>query len=640
MVRRSLLGLLIMVTAATVWSQQEDLRYRRWRNSKPPIEKITIEGNEHYSDADVTDRLYSRERTFWSSLKGDRRTRLQRESLSRDTLEVKYLYLTNGFLSVRVDERFEVNLPDSSAHIIVQISEGPQSRYGEARVEGECPSGTGPQITGIAHRLESGRPTNLFELRQMAFEMKGVLANHGYPYGEVAFQVDSLCRDSLCPVIFRVNADSLVHYGQIAVAGIERYSEKTVRRESKMKTGAVYRRQDIIDTRRRLVESGYFSTLSITQSDSSLDRYRPDFQLRVRERPPIYTTFTNGIGRSDVADLEWDVSAGFGKRNFLGSRRYDLTAVAKFGIGDNPRLLEHRYQISYTEPWLLHIRMPLVLSARWEPGVKDPVYDYRIERWSLAASTTRRFGEEYLGQWGLEYQVLDIYGVAESAKEEIKKAKGIAVRRKLYMTLRRDSRDHVFIPRRGSLTELSAQFFGGFLGGDHHFVKLEASWSSYQVVWPGWVSATRIKSGWAEPFGASDDVPPDDQFYLGGANTVRGFRVNTLGPVDTLGAAMKSNYIVVFNEEFRWQTIQVHQFIPLLGGLIGSWPLWQSVFFDAGNGFLDIEDSALRRLAYSYGTGIQIVSPAGPIRIDYARRIKTEFIDFEDRWHFTILYAF
>ncbi|HEX2896650.1 MAG TPA: BamA/TamA family outer membrane protein, partial [candidate division Zixibacteria bacterium] len=79
---------------------------------------------------------------------------------------------------------------------------------------------------------------------------------------------------------------------------------------------------------------------------------------------------------------------------------------------------------------------------------------------------------------------------------------------------------------------------------------------------------------------------------------------------------------------------------PLLRDLFKSIPLWQSVFFDMGNGFRDLKDVKMGALAYGYGTGFQFISPAGPIRIDYARRIPTESIGFDSRWHFTILYAF
>jgi outer membrane protein assembly factor BamA len=106
------------------------------------------------------------------------------------------------------------------------------------------------------------------------------------------------------------------------------------------------------------------------------------------------------------------------------------------------------------------------------------------------------------------------------------------------------------------------------------------------------------------------------------------------------GTLEKANFIALFNQEFRWQTLQVFQFIPLLKDVLAVWPLWQSVFFDMGNGYRKPEEMSLDNLAYSYGTGVQIVSPAGPIRVDYARRIKTKTIPFDYRWHFSILYAF
>jgi outer membrane protein insertion porin family len=367
--------------------------------------------------------------------------------------------------------------------------------------------------------------------------------------------------------------------------------------------------------------------------------------LRVRERKPLYLTFKTGAGQSQVRDIEWDVSAAFGGRNLFGSRRYDLSAQLKFGIGGGRGLLEHVYRVRFTEPWLLGTRMPLTLAAEWEPGVKDPEQNYRIQSWNLSASTTKRFSQEIIGVFGVEYESVEIFGVPEDEVQFLKDEQGIEVRRKAYFALRRDSRDHIFVPRRGSLTDLRGESYGGFLGGDNHFTKIEASWSSYQVVWPGWISATRIKSGWAQPFSPSKVVPIIDRFYLGGANTIRGFRVNSLGPTQIDPATgdtvlEKSNFIALFNQEFRWQTIQVFQFVPFLKDVLGAWPLWQSIFFDMGNGYRKPEEMSLNNLAYSYGTGLQIVSPAGPIRVDYARRIPTKTIPFDYRWHFSILYAF
>jgi outer membrane protein assembly factor BamA len=80
--------------------------------------------------------------------------------------------------------------------------------------------------------------------------------------------------------------------------------------------------------------------------------------------------------------------------------------------------------------------------------------------------------------------------------------------------------------------------------------------------------------------------------------------------------------------------------MPVLGSFLKTFPLWQSVFVDVGGAFDEVEDIKPASLAVAYGTGVQIVSPAGPIRLDYARRLETDNYDFNERWHFTILYAF
>lgn len=636
-----LVAISIIVSSLESAAAGMDRATLRWIRSKPPIDSIAISGNNFFKVSEIKKRMYSRERSWRSAIKGDRRTRIQRETYGRDTLEIKYLYLSNGFLGVQVQEQFEVLGKDSAALIRVVVDEGRRFCYGEKTITGLFDPGFAYRFEKVAARLEEREPISLFDLHQTSFDMKTILANEGYPYATVTFDVDTNSANPFTPVTFNIEADSLVRFGEVLIEGTQKYPEYTARRELKVKRGEIYRRNAIIDSQRRLFESGYFSTVRLDRVNEVTDRLNPDFILRVRERKPLYVTIKTGAGQSQVRDLTWNFSAGLGKRNFLGSRRYDLLAQLSFSVGRDTRLLNHNYRLRLTEPWFLGIRMPLALTGRFDPGVRDPVQDYRIERWSVSVSTTKNFGLKIRTSLGAEYEKVNIFGISEDRLELREQLQDtISVRRKLYGTFRRDSRDDIFIARRGSLSDISIEYFGGFLGGEDHFYKIAASWSSYQVVWPGWISATRFKVGLAKEFGESDLVPVEDRFYLGGANTVRGFKENTLGPAFEDGDPKGANYIFIFNQEFRWRTLQVFSVVPLLKDLFRSLPLWQSVFIDVGNGFTHTSEFKLSSLACGYGTGIQIVSPAGPIRLDYVRRIKTDKIDFADRWHFTILYAF
>jgi outer membrane protein assembly factor BamA len=126
-------------------------------------------------------------------------------------------------------------------------------------------------------------------------------------------------------------------------------------------------------------------------------------------------------------------------------------------------------------------------------------------------------------------------------------------------------------------------------------------------------------------------VPTEERFYAGGANTVRGYGQNELGPVvrviDTVitreeqqdgqlvmvadsiirTSASGGNDMVLLNAELRFP----------LGGFGGR--LSGALFVDAGGVFArDSVRSTGPGLRVTPGAGIRIASPLGPIRLDVA----------------------
>ncbi|UCG60572.1 MAG: BamA/TamA family outer membrane protein [Candidatus Zixiibacteriota bacterium] len=636
-------GFMIVLLWSSGSGQTIDRETLRWMRDRPIIDsiEITIEPvtiRDSITASDVRAQMYSKKWNPLHWLRGERRSHLQRETLDRDTLEIKYLYLTRGFLGVKVGETFEMDQKDSSAIVKVHIDPGREYIYGQTGVTGDFKPAFNNLLARPHRKLKESKPVNLLAVQQATFDMKTVLANNGYPYAKVSFEFDTVTAPPEADLTFKVQTGSKVHFGEVEVVGSKNYPESVARRELTFKKGDLYRRKDILDSQRRLFESGYFSYLQLSQAGNNGDSLNPDFQLRIRERKPKFVNIKTGAGQSELKDLIWDFSLGVGKRNFFGSRRVSLTSDYSFSLGQESRLITHRYRLRYTEPWLLGIRMPLTLTGEYEPPIKSTLQDYTITQWTVSASTTKWYELKIKITAGIEYNEVKITDVPEETVQELKEAEGISVRRRMFTTYRRDSRDNIFIARSGSLTDLAVEFVGGFLGGDDDYYKIEASWARYRVVWPGWTWATRFKGGYATEFGDSPDVPTEERLYLGGANTIRGFRENTLGPLREDGSAEGARISLICNQEFRWKTIQVLRWIPLK--VFETLPLYQSIFLDVGNGFRNGEEIAWENLAVSYGAGFQIVSPAGPIRIDYARRVKTEKYDFDSRWHFTILYAF
>ncbi len=637
---RSITFLLVFLICTIVTSFAQngaDQDLERWLSKKPVIKKIVIateSDSTAFKPNTIKNAMFSRESDILKAIRGVRQRRIQRETVDRDTLGIKYLYLSNGYLGVGVKESFEIVPPDSNALIRVLIDQGRQFRWRYVWTKGVYDSTFQGRIENVLHSIKTGDPASPFALRQAAFDIKTVFANHGYPYATIEYQVDTLPKYNYADVTFTIHEDSLVHFGKVLIEGLDNYGEKSVQREITIDSGDVYRRKDIISTQKRIYETGNFVTLQLnpqTQYQSSYDRDNPDFILHLREKKPHYVSFNTGAAQDSLKDLTWTFGGSWGKRNlFAGAYKFELSADASFIIFTEWRLKEHNYRAKLTDPWFLGIRMPLTLTAEISPGVKTPIQDqdYRIQTWSLSLSTYRNIQDILKITTGTTYESVDIYGLSQADAEALRQEEGIRIRRRLFFDLTRDTRNNLFVPTGGSYTVLNAEYVGGFLKGDDSFYSLDASWSRYQRVWPGWISATRLKYGYVREFGNSKSVPIDDRLYIGGANTIRGFGHNALGPqaVDENGTRTPqgANIILIANQEFRY---------PLIG------KFWGSLFCDVGNGFANRQQIKWSRIAVSVGTGIQFLSPAGPIRLDFAKPIRLE-PDNNIKIHLTILYAF
>jgi outer membrane protein assembly complex protein YaeT len=663
MVRRPGLALLLLIALGGSSAHATDKMIARWlrRETPPRIDSISVsfEGEKHFTADEIKSHLYARTADFWrTSIKQDRRTRVQRETLQRDTLEIKYLYLTNGFLNVRVEESFEPLEPDSNALVRVVIDEGHQYKYGTGELDGEFDRSYRPRFKNMMDQLMPGTPINPFRMREIGDQMKTVLANDGFPYAVVKYSVDTTGSPASCPFTYHVTSDKLVHFGEVTLQRAvpeqnvssrrdtaRYYPDYVGLRELTMKAGAKYRRKDILESQRRLFESGYYKTFQFIQSKDSIDRLNPRFILQVRERKPGFVTVRTGFGQSATRDLVLNFSGSFGTRNFLGSRQLEGTADYSVETQRARRLLLHRYRVRGTEPWLFGVRMKLILTGEYQPKLRDAVRDFDKESWTLSAALAKQFGTKIKTEVGFQYESVDISGIPLYEIPLIKEQEGISARRKLYVSLFRDSRDNQFFATKGAVTDLSGEYFGGFLKGDESFFKILASWSRYQIFWPlgpGTVYAYRLRGAWAAPFDGTQVVPLDEALYLGGANTVRGFPENKLGPLLPDGTPEGARYTLVFNQELRFASPfqPFVQLLPLIGGLFEKFPLRNSLFIDAGNGFRNEKEIRLDNIAVSYGAGVQISTPAGPVRIDYGQVLKTREFAPIHRWHFTILYAF
>jgi len=116
------------------------------------------------------------------------------------------------------------------------------------------------------------------------------------------------------------------------------------------------------------------------------------------------------------------------------------------------------------------------------------------------------------------------------------------------------------------------------------------------------ITRGRIGTTWTESF---HQLPSSARFFAGGAQSVRGFAYQSLGPRDSKGEVIGGNHLMVGSIEFEHS-------------LNDKWAA--AAFYDVGNAM----DSFADKLERGAGLGIRWRSPVGPVRIDLATAISRD----------------
>ncbi|MFL5742907.1 MAG: BamA/TamA family outer membrane protein [Flavisolibacter sp.] len=164
------------------------------------------------------------------------------------------------------------------------------------------------------------------------------------------------------------------------------------------------------------------------------------------------------------------------------------------------------------------------------------------------------------------------------------------------------------------------------------YVKLETDFRYYRRVGLKSTWANRIDIGVGYPYGNSTQIPYIKQFFVGGNNSLRGFRSRSVGPgtyyfLDTTGHGLIPDQTGDIKLEMQTE------FRPHISG-----PLYGALFLDAGNIWLKNDSTYtgkpggqftkdfLKQLAVDVGVGIRMDLTVFVVRLDVAFPIRKPWV--------------
>jgi len=584
---------------------------------KKYIKKIKFIGNKVFSDKTLKKYLSISEKTVFSPIKKITqyiRAFIRPEPvaepgvyniafLRRDLGKIEAVYKNKGYIDVKIGEPIVEEEPDGVI-IKIPIEEGPQYKVGKVKINQDL----FPEKK-IYKKIQTspGKIFSLKTLREDESILIHLFADYGYAYAKVDTKIEKDPKNRLVNITFDIDKGPVVYIGRIEIEGNTKTRDKVIRRELKIAEGWPYSASRIEESEARLRRLGYFEEVKIEKEKGVKEE---EINLKVKVKEMLTGSFAIGGGYSSYD--KFVIMGDITERNFLGKGQR-ITLFARLGARTT------RYSINFFDPYFKDSRYSLGWSLY---NLRFQYDDFTKDSKGGSIRIGYGFTPELSGYIGYRYDDTQLEDLSEDVAQIILESKDINITSALQAGAIYDSRNRYFLPTKGWYHKLEIEYAGEYLGGESNFVKLEGE---HQVYFPIFKLIGHIKLGYGYiTEGGARKVPVYERLFLGGINSVRGFKYGDISPKDP-----KTGDKIGGTRMFYFQTETI---FPLIKNI----NLNGVVFFDIGNVWdikTDFHTSDIRK---SIGVGLRWLSPFGPLRIEWGYNIDRKPDEDSSNFNFRI----
>ncbi|BBB91553.1 MAG TPA: BamA/TamA family outer membrane protein [Methylomusa anaerophila] len=377
----------------------------------------------------------------------------------------------------------------------------------------------------------------------------------------------------------------------IVVKGNEKTKTGVITREmTKLQVGQPFNVKDAQRSMQKVHNLGYFEDVNMKLNPGQ-EPNAVVVETSVVEQKT--GTFSIGGGYSEADGMIGIIELG--DNNFRGTGD-KVKLHWEFGGTSNKN-----YEVSYTRPWLDSKQTSLGFSVYnmtnrysdyYDGGDLQSTYDKNRRGFDITLGRPQgEYVQNYITFKNRHDSHVEYVEGAENYSDGTPQHQqylddNFGLTRSITLTRVFDSRDNYMNPTEGRRVSLSSEFAG--LGGDFKFNKYTLDARQYRSLGHDHVLAARVMAGYAD-----GNMPEAGKFAVGGPDTLRGYKDDEY----------KGDKMLAASVEYRF---------PLVSKVQGAF------FTDIGNAW-DGEGYKLDDLKGSVGVGIRLVTPIGPVRIDYAK---------------------
>jgi len=588
------------------------------------IAQVDFQGNTHFTDEQLVAQMSTRPEGFWWFRSGE----YNDDKLSDDLHQkLPSFYGKQGYVDFQVlDDTLLVDERIGKATLVVKVSEGEPYRIGTFEIVGNRRFSTedletfypftGEQRSGLLG-LGGKHRTIYFDDQQWqdaTRKLQTLYYNNGYIYVNVRPDVLRRTGPDGKPVVdlrWVITEGQPAIVSHVEIRGNDVTHDRVIREAIVMVPGDVFRQDALIASYQRVSNLGFFNQpMPFPDTKPANEQGDIDVTFRVSEKRTGNINFGASVGQ------------GTGVGGFLGLDEPNLFGQGKRGrfqwqFGKNI----NDFDVSFTDPAVRESRISATLGVH-NTRVRYVIADVgRLRRRGASLQLGFPvFGDNYTRlflSYGIDQQ--SFTGSSTNTAFSSAFRCNDCVRSTVGASLMRDTRIDLPFPTAGTMVQFGLSQSGGLLGGSGNFQRADIEGHFYAPIGTlgnpttspvKFVLGFSTRSGFV--FGSSPFF--EQLFTLGGTQffiPLRGYDEASITPFGyDPNASANGASPNAFGKAFFTMTGEL--------GMRVSQMLYLSTFFDAGNVWSRPSQFDPTRLFRGAGIGAAVISPLGPLGIDYA----------------------
>jgi outer membrane protein insertion porin family len=579
------------------------------------INQINFVGNKVISDDDLLYEMKLSTGGWFSFFTQD--NQYSSLKLRADLEKIRSYYLDSGYLKFNVDStQVSITPNKKSIYITVNLTEGEKYTVSKIKLVGNLIVDKKQLLNKIT--IKSGDIFSRKQITKSQEQMIERIGDEGYAFADINAVPEIDSKNKTVALNFYVDPGKRVYVRRINFKGNLKTRDEVLRREMRQMEGGFLSQKKIKRSKTRLERLSFFETVEVKTPRVANSNDQVDVNFNVVERPS--GNLMAGVGYSQIQGIIFNASIL--QDNFLGSGK-------RVGVTFNNSRVNTMYRLSYFNPYTTIDGVSRGFDVFYR--TMDAEFANLSRYASDAYGTRLNYGfpiSEYnYVSMGAEIDNTTIKTTTFSADEVFKfleRNGNNYTSYRLTANWRHDTRNRVLFPDKGVLQSLNAEV--ALPVSDLSFYKLTYRHQWLYPLIKDYILVLKGQVAYGEAYGDSTEYPFFENFTAGGPRTVRGFRGNTLGPLDSQGLPFGGNLRVVSNAEVILP-------IPFTKKLRN---FRLSAFVDVGNVYGVQEDFDVDQLRYSTGLSAIWLSPLGVLSFSLAKPLNKKPGDQVEIFQFTI----